>query len=72
MSLELFSAMSIKVFGQHVLTIAHVDVNMNLSMRWQMLNNLKKIQIIKTMALKWKVKCDFMKCGDNILEGGKH
>jgi hypothetical protein len=24
------------------------------------------------MALKWKVKCHFMKCGDNILEGGKH
>ncbi len=52
MSSELFSAMSTNFFGQQVITIAHVDVNMNLSKRQQMLNNLKKIQIIKTMALK--------------------
>jgi len=37
-----------------------------------MSNNLKKIQIIKMMALKQKVKHHFMKCGDNISEGGKH
>jgi len=51
-----------------VLTIAHVDVNMNLSRKRQMSNNLKKIQIIKMIALKQKVKCHFMKCGDNISE----
>ncbi len=45
---------------------------MNLSKKRQMSNNLKKIQIIKMMALKQKVKCHFMKCGDNISEGGKH
>ncbi len=32
-----------------------------------MSNNMKKIQIIKMMALKWKVKR-----GDNVLEGSKH
>ncbi len=37
-----------------------------------MSNNLKKIQIIKMMALKQKEKCHFMKRSDNILEGGKH
>jgi hypothetical protein len=37
-----------------------------------MLNNLKKIQIIKTLALKWKVRPHFMKRGDNILKGGNH
>ncbi len=37
-----------------------------------MLNNLKKIQIIKTLALKRKVKQHFMKQGDNASEGGKH
>jgi hypothetical protein len=37
-----------------------------------MSNNLKKIQIIKMLALKRKMKCHFMKHGDNVLEGGKH
>ncbi len=55
-----------------MLIIAHVDVNMNLSKRQHMLNNLKKMQIIKTLALKQKVKRHFMKCGDNISKGGKH
>ncbi len=36
-----------------------------------MSNNLKKIQIIKMLALKRKVKCHFMKQGDNISEGNK-
>jgi hypothetical protein len=36
------------------------------------MSNYLKIQIIKTLALKQKVKCHFMKWGDNILEGGKH
>jgi hypothetical protein len=44
---------------------------MNLNRRWQMSNNLKKIQIIKMLALKQKVKCHFMKQGDNISEGSK-
>ncbi len=37
-----------------------------------MLNNLKKIKIIKMLALKRKVKHHFMKQGDNTSEGGKH
>jgi hypothetical protein len=37
-----------------------------------MSNNLKKIQIVKTLALKRKVKRHFMKQGDNTLEGGNH
>jgi hypothetical protein len=37
-----------------------------------MSKKLKKIQIIKMMALKQKVKHHTMKCGDNISEGGKH
>jgi hypothetical protein len=37
-----------------------------------MSNNMKKIQIIKTLALKQKVKCHFMKQGDYVLEGNKH
>jgi hypothetical protein len=32
----------------------------------------EKIKITKTLALKRKVKCHFMKRGDYILEGGKH
>jgi len=45
---------------------------MNLSGKWQVSNNVKKIQIIKTLALKWKVKRHFMKWNDNALEGDKH
>jgi hypothetical protein len=52
--------------------MAHVGVNMNLSKRRQMSNNLKKVQIIKMLALKQKVKCHFMKWGDNISKGGNH
>jgi hypothetical protein len=37
-----------------------------------MSNNVKKIQIIKTLALKQKVKRHFMKRGDNISKGNKH
>ncbi len=37
-----------------------------------MSNNVKKIKIIKTLALKQKVKHHFMKRGDNISEGNKH
>ncbi len=37
-----------------------------------MSNNLKKIQIIKTLVLKQKVKHHFMKHGDIVLEGDKH
>jgi len=37
-----------------------------------MSNNLKKIQIIKTLALKRKVKRHFMKRGDYVSEGNKH
>jgi hypothetical protein len=36
------------------------------------LNNLKKIKIIKMLALKRKVKHHFMKQGDNASKGGKH
>jgi hypothetical protein len=50
-SSELPSTTSIELFGQKVFTIAHVDVNVNLR-RQQVSNNLKKIQIIKTLALK--------------------
>ncbi len=64
--------MSIELFGQQVLIVAHVDVSMNLSKRWHMSNNVKKIQIIKTLALKQKVKRHFMKRGDNISKGNKH
>ncbi len=35
MSFELFNATTIEFFGQQVFTIAHVDVNMNLSGRQQ-------------------------------------
>jgi hypothetical protein len=42
MSLTLPSATSTKFFAQHVLTIAHVGVSMNLIRRQQMSNNLKK------------------------------
>jgi hypothetical protein len=42
MSSKLFSATSIKFFGQQVLIVAHVDVGMNLSGRQQVWNNLKK------------------------------
>jgi hypothetical protein len=37
-----------------------------------MSNNLKKIQIIKALALKQKLKCHFMQQGDYISEGYKH
>ncbi len=37
-----------------------------------MSNNLKKIKIIKTLALKQKVKRHFMKRGDNVSKGGNH
>jgi hypothetical protein len=36
------------------------------------LNDLKKIQIIKMLALKRKMKCHFMKQGDNTSKGAKH
>ncbi len=52
MSSKLLSSMSTKLFVQQVLTVAHVGDNMNLTRRQQMSNNLKKIQIIKTLALK--------------------
>jgi hypothetical protein len=52
MSLELPSAMSIEFFAQQVLIVPHVDVSINLSMRRYMSNNVKKTQIIKTLALK--------------------
>ncbi len=56
MSSKLPSATSTKFFAQQVLTIAHVDVSMNLNMRQHVSNNMKKIQIIKMMALKRKMK----------------
>jgi hypothetical protein len=37
-----------------------------------MSNNLKKIQTIKTLALKQKVKRHFMKRSDNVSKGNKH
>jgi len=37
-----------------------------------MINNMKKVKIIKTLALKQKVKRHFMKRGDNISESGNH
>ncbi len=37
-----------------------------------MSNNMKKIKIIKTFALKRKVKLHFMKWGDNVLASDKH
>jgi hypothetical protein len=37
-----------------------------------MSNNLKKIQIIKMMTLKQKMKHHFTKRGDNVSEGGNH
>jgi hypothetical protein len=40
MSLKLLGAMSTIFFTQHVLTVAHVGVNMNLTRRWQMSNNI--------------------------------
>ncbi len=52
MSSKLPSAMSIKLSSQQVLTIAHVGVSMNLSGKWQVSNNVKNVQIIKTLALK--------------------
>jgi uncharacterized protein YlxW (UPF0749 family) len=52
--------------------MAHVGVSMNLSKRRQMSNNLKKVQIIKILALKQKMKHHFMKRGDNVSKGGNH
>jgi hypothetical protein len=60
MSSELPNVMSTEFFGEHAFIIAHVNINMNLSRRHQMSNNLKKIKIIKMMALKQKVKLHFM------------
>jgi len=37
-----------------------------------MSNNLKKIQIIKMLALKQKMRHHFMKRGDNVSKGGNH
>jgi len=37
-----------------------------------MLNNTKKMKIIKMLALKQKVKCHFMKKSDNISSGDNH
>jgi hypothetical protein len=37
-----------------------------------MSNNLLKVQIIETLALKRKMNHHFMKRGDNISEGGNH
>jgi hypothetical protein len=37
-----------------------------------MSNNLKKVQIIKMLALKQNVKRHFMKQGDYVSEGIKH
>jgi len=65
MSSELPNASCTKFFGQQVFNVAHVDVSMNLSGKWQVSNNVKKVRVIKTLALKWKVKCHFMKWGDN-------
>jgi hypothetical protein len=45
---------------------------MNLSGKQHVLNNVKKIQIIKMLALKRKVKRHFMKQGDNTSKGSKH
>jgi hypothetical protein len=72
MSLELLSATPTQKFSHQVLIVTHVDVNMNLSRRWQMSNNLKQIQITKMLALKWNVKCHSMKQSDIVWEGGKH
>jgi hypothetical protein len=72
MSLELLSDTSIEFFVQHVLIVAHVGVNMTLTRRRQMSNNLKKLEIIKALAVKQKVKHHFMKRGDNVSKGSKH
>jgi hypothetical protein len=37
-----------------------------------MSNNVKKMQIIKMLALKQKVGHHFMKRGDNVSKGGNH
>jgi hypothetical protein len=37
-----------------------------------MLNKLKKMQIIKMLALKQKIRHKFMKRGDNVSKGGNH
>jgi hypothetical protein len=71
-SSHLPNSMTTKFLDQHVLILAHVDVSMNLSRRWQISNNLKYIQIIKMWALKQKKKCHFMKWNDNVLKCGKH
>jgi hypothetical protein len=71
MSLEKPSAMSIEFLCQHVLTIAHVAINMNFNKRQQVSKKEEKRQIIKTLTLKQKVKCHFMKSCDCISEGDK-
>jgi len=71
MPLELLSVMSTKFFVHKILIIVHVGVSMNLTRRQQMLKNLK-IQIIKTLALNQKVRCHFMKRGDNVSKGDNH
>jgi hypothetical protein len=45
---------------------------MNLNGKQHVLNNVKKIQIVKMLALKRKVKRHFMKQGDNTSKGSKH
>jgi hypothetical protein len=45
---------------------------MNVTRKQQMSNNLKKIQIIKMLALKQKMKHQFMKRGDSVSRGDNH
>jgi hypothetical protein len=72
MSLELLNATSTEFFVQHVLIVGHVGVIMTLTRRRQMSNNLKKLQVIKALAVKQKVRHHFMKRGDNFSKGSKH
>jgi hypothetical protein len=71
MSSKLPSATSIEFFSQQVWIVAHLGVSMNLTKR-RMSNNIKKIQIIETLAVKRKVRRHFMKRGDNVSKGGNH
>jgi hypothetical protein len=48
------NSMSIKFFRHRVFTIAHVDINVNLKRKRHVSNNFKKVQIVKTLALKKK------------------
>jgi hypothetical protein len=60
------SAMSI-VPRSTCINCTHVVVGMNFNKRRHVSKNKKK----KTLTLRWKVKCDFIKQDDFILEGGK-